>query len=92
MISLRAARLHPERRGGKEKRKGGQMATDDVINSHTRVEKDRQSGFWARNSVAVAPAFAQCTNRCNCRKVTVNAQPTNREDRKLKKTSRHEDL
>ena len=42
MISLRAARLHPERRGGKEKRKGGQMATDDVINSPTRSEKESE--------------------------------------------------
>ena len=46
--------------------------------------------FLSRNSVAVDPAFAQCTNRCTRRKVTVNAQPTNRENRNLKKTRRHE--
>ena len=46
--------------------------------------------FFARNSVAVDPAFAYCTNRCTRRKVTVNAHATNRENRKMKKTRRHE--
>ena len=45
--------------------------------------------FLARNSVAVDPAFAKCTNRCTRRKVTVNARPTKRENRKQKKTRRH---
>ena len=46
--------------------------------------------FLARNSVAVAPAFAHCTNRCTRRKVTVTAQSTKRENRKMKKRSQHE--
>ena len=43
-----------------------------------------------RNSVAVAPAFAHCTNRCTRRKVTVTAQFTKQENRKMKKRSQHE--
>ena len=46
---------------------------------HARVQ---QCQFLTRNSVAVSPAFAQCTKRCTRRKVTVNAQPTNAECRK----------
>ena len=65
------------------------MATDDVINPHTE-SSENQSAFLVRNSVAVVPAFAYYTNRCTRRKVTVNAHATNRENRKLKKTRRHE--
>ena len=36
----------------------------------------QQLRFSARNSVAVAPAFAHCTNRCTRRKVIVTAQST----------------
>ena len=46
--------------------------------------------FLARNSVAVAPAFAHCTNRCTRRKVIVTAQSTKQENRKMKKRSQHE--
>ena len=52
--------------------------------------RKNQGPFLSRNSVAVVPAFAYCTNRCTRRKVTVNAHATNRENRKLKKTRRHE--
>ena len=40
--------------------------------------------------VAVAPVLAQCTNRCTRRKGAVNAQPTNTEKPKMKKTRHHE--
>jgi len=39
-ISPRAARLHPKLTGGKRKEREGTMATDDVINPHTRTEKE----------------------------------------------------
>ena len=65
------------------------MATDDVINPHTE-SSENQIAFLVRNSVAVVPAFAQCTNRSTRRKGIANAQPTNRENRKMKKTRRHE--
>ena len=38
--------------------------------------------FLSRNSVAVAPAFDHCTNRCSARKSIVNAEPTNTEHRR----------
>ena len=40
--------------------------------------------------VAVAPVLAQSTNRCTRRKGDVNAQPTNTEKPKMKKTRHHE--
>ena len=49
-----------------------------------------QGAFLARNSVAVAPAFAHCTNRCTRRKVTVTARSTKQENRKMKKRSQDE--
>ena len=42
--------------------------------------------------VAVAPVLAQCTNRCTRRKGAVNAQPTNTEKPKMKKTRHHEEV
>ena len=48
------------------------------------------SASLARNSVAVAPAFAHCTNRCTRRKVTVTARSTKQENRKMKKRSQDE--
>ncbi len=47
-----------------------------------QCKKGKNCKFLTRNSVAVSPAFAQCTKRCTRRKVTVNAQPTNAECRK----------
>ena len=46
--------------------------------------------FLARDSVAVAPAFAHCTNPCTRRKVTVTAQTTKQENRKMERKSEHE--
>ena len=46
------------------------------------IPRSAALSFLTRNSVAVSPAFAQCTKRCTRRKVTVNAQPTNAECRK----------
>jgi hypothetical protein len=37
----------------------------------------RLSAFLSRNSVAVDPAFAQCTSRSTRRNIIVNDQPTN---------------
>ena len=45
---------------------------------------------WPVPLVAVAPVLAQCTNRCTRRKGAVNAQPTNTEKPKMKKTRHHE--
>ena len=45
---------------------------------------------WPVSLVAVAPVLAQCTNRCTRRKGAVNAQPTNTEKPKMKKTRHHE--
>ena len=56
----------------------------------TPESSKNQGAFLARNSVAVAPAFAHCTNRCTRRKVTVTAQSTKQENRKMKKRSQHE--
>ena len=42
--------------------------------------------------VEVAPVLAQCTNRCTRRKGAVNAQPTNTEKPKMKKTRHHEEV
>jgi len=40
-----------------------------------RIEKGvNKSWFLTRNSVAVSPAFAQCTKRCTRRKVTTSAE------------------
>lgn len=43
------------------------MATDDVLNPQTRIEKKRDA-FLDRNSVAVASVIAHCTKRCTRRK------------------------
>jgi len=43
------------------------MATDDVLNPQTRIEKKRDA-FLHRNSVAVASVIAHCTKRCTRRK------------------------
>ena len=56
----------------------------------TPESSKNQGAFLARNSVAVAPAFAHCTNRCTRRKVIVTAQSTKQENRKMKKRSQHE--
>ena len=52
--------------------------------------REKENEFLARNSVAVAPAFAHCTNRCTRRKVTVTARSTKQENRKMKKRSQDE--
>ena len=56
----------------------------------TPESSKNQGAFLARNSVAVAPAFAHCTNRCTRRKVTVTARSTKQENRKMKKRSQDE--
>ena len=50
----------------------------------TAESSKSQGAFLARNSVAVAPALAHCTNR------TVTAQSTKQENRKMKKRSQDE--
>ena len=47
---------------------------------------------WPVSLVAVASVVAQCTNRCTRRKGAVNAQPTNTEKPKMKKTRHHEEV
>ena len=75
--------------GGKEKK--GRAEWLRITGSILTPESSKNQGaFLARNSVAVAPAFAHCTNRCTRRKVTVTAQSTKQENRKMKKRSQHE--
>ena len=45
--------------------------------SHVWVIR-KELGLLTRNSAAVAPVVANCTNRCTRRKVIVNAHSTNR--------------
>ena len=88
-IPARGSSTHPEQMGGKEKK--GRAEWLRITGSILTPESSKNQGaFLARNSVAVAPAFAHCTNRCTRRKVTVTAQSTKQENRKMKKRSQHE--
>ena len=88
-IPARGSSIHPEQMGGKEKK--GRAEWLRITGSILTPESSKNQGaFLARNSVAVAPAFAHCTNRCTRRKVTVTAQSTKQENRKMKKRSQHE--
>ena len=82
-IPARGSSIHPEQMGGKEKK--GRAEWLRITGSILTPESSKNQGaFLARNSVAVAPAFAHCTNRCTRRKVIVNAQPPRRKP-KMKK-------
>ena len=88
-IPARGSSIHPEQMGGKEKK--GRAEWLRITGSILTPESSKNQGaFLARNSVAVAPAFAHCTNRCTRRKVTVTAQSTKQENRKMKKRSQDE--
>ena len=67
--------------GGKKK-KGGQNGYGWTGPILTPVSSKNRIAFLARSSVAVAPAFDHCTNRCSARKSIVNGQPTNTENQK----------
>ena len=88
-IPARGSSTHPEQMGGKEKK--GRAEWLRITGSILTPESSKNQGaFLARNSVAVAPAFAHCTNPCTRRKVTVTAQSTKQENRKMKRRSQHE--
>ena len=74
--------------GGREKRREGRMATDKTWTILTPEPSKNQVAFLTRNSVAVAPVVAQCTNRCTRRKGIVNVQPTNKKTEKWRKYAR----
>ena len=78
VIYPRAARLHPEQKGGRENRREGRMATDKTWTILTPEPSNYQVVFLTRNAVAVAHAVAQSTNRSTRRKVILNAQPPRR--------------
>ena len=64
------------------------MATDENVNNpHTPVPSKNLIVFLTRASVAVAHEFAYCTNGCTSRKGNEIAQPTNQENRKMKKNA-----
>ena len=83
-ISPRAARLHPEKqRGGKRENEGSaeklRMTTRTIL---TPASNRNLIAFLTRNSAAVAPVFANCTNHCTSRKGNANCSTHQQENRK----------